>query len=879
MSASSHTLGAPMRGVIVVLDEVPDPVFADATMGPGIAIDPLENILHAPCAGEIAQCARTQHALTLRTDDGGEWLMHIGLDTVDLQGEGFEMLVAPGQRVAQGEPLCRFDADRLARQATALITPMILTNDEGHRIELLSAPGSVAERGAALLRVSREDIAPVPNAGISSDAETRRDARLAAASGLHARPAARLRALAREHQVELQIESAAGSRASSESLSALLNLGLRHGDRVTIVVKGARAEVAANAAVALLENAEPGGASTESAAGSDEAGAKGFPVEPPDEKSDRRSAAGVLNGLPASPGLAIGPLRHFDPPLPAVAETGDDPESERRALQAALAAVAAALNEAQERARRHARPAEADIFEAHQAWLEDPDLRAAAQARIEAGCSAGRAWFEALEPEIAQLSVSDNAVLIGRAADLRDLQRQVMGHLSTATSPDIGSDIDAGLAAEVEATGAILVARDLTPSQFVAVAEGIDGLCLAAGGTTSHVAILARARGVPCAVAFGDALMDLDSGEVCLDAQRGTLEFAPDAERRRAFRLEREGYHQKTRMAQADAAEPAITRDGRRVHVVANVSSASQARLAAGAGAEGVGLLRSEFLFLSAAEAPTAETQREEYLEAARAFAGRPVTVRLLDIGADKQLAYVTLPAAPNPALGERGVRLWQTLPELFDGQLDALLRAAAEGSCDEQGRPALRIMVPMVSDATELRWVRERMTSRARALGIERLPALGAMIEVPSAALCAASLSHEADFLSIGTNDLTQYALAMDREVATLAARNDGLHPGVLRLIALCLQGVAGRCPVGVCGAAAGDRLAAMVLVAMGVDELSVEPGRVASLKAELREFDAVGLEARLASLMALADARETREAIGAWLQSGDAATPTTEP
>ncbi|RTQ97107.1 putative PEP-binding protein, partial [Halomonas nitroreducens] len=261
--------------------------------------------------------------------------------------------------------------------------------------------------------------------------------------------------------------------------------------------------------------------------------------------------------------------------------------------------------------------------------------------------------------------------------------------------------------------------------------------------------------------------------------------------------------------------------------------------------------------------------QHREYQAAVAALDGKPVVIRTLDIGADKQLPYLRLPAVPNPALGVRGARLWQSHPELLDTQLRALLRVSTP--------ERLRIMVPMLSDAGELAWVRGRLEGLAESLGLTRLPALGAMIEVPSAALGARRLAAEADFLSIGTNDLTQYTLAMDREEPRLAARADVLHPAVLALVKATVEGAAGACPVGVCGAAAGDDLAGPLLVALGVDELSVEPARVPALKAALRRLDAAALADEIPGLLELDDAAAVRERLTAWFAADATATTTT--
>ncbi|KAA0016232.1 phosphoenolpyruvate--protein phosphotransferase [Salinicola corii] len=861
MSSTSRFLCAPLRGVVVPLGEVPDPAFAEGALGPGVAIDPLDETLHAPFDGEVIQCARTAHALTLRDDHGHEWLLHIGIDTVDLGGEGFELLVATGDRVSVGDPLCRFDVDGLSRRAKALVTPIVVTNASDLALETLVKPGTIVDKGEVLLQWQ----APVPAAEIagrevSTQASARGEATIAAAHGLHARPASRLRSIAQKHDVELRLgrdDEAGKDRsdvdgASVASLSALLNLGLIRGDRVLVTARGAAAQAAVDAAVMLLETPEHDAGRADVCAG-------------PSVAPAAEATPGTLNGLSASPGLAVGPLVRYRAALPRVADTADDPERERRALAAAVAEVDADLERSMRAAGSRGQQAEADIFEAHRAWLDDPDLRASAESKIAEGASAGRAWYLALETEIQRLRGSGNALLAGRADDLHDLQRQVMQRFATH---------DAVATTGLE--GAILVAREMAPSQFVEVAGQIGGLCLAGGGSTSHVSILARTRGLPCLVAMGDALLEASGERVCLDADRGRLELAPDERRLAAVEAEQARQRQRSEADLAVAFEPVTMRDGRHLHVAANIASGAEAQGALDAGADGVGLMRSEFLFLARQTAPDLAEQQAEYRAAVEAMAGRPVVVRLLDIGADKQLPYLALPATPNPALGERGARLWQAHPEMFDTQLDALLEAGRGLPVCEDGLTRLRLMVPMIADVGELRWVRRRLATRAAALGIERLPSLGAMVEVPTAALCAGTLAGEADFLSIGTNDLTQYALAMDREVASLAARSDVLHPGVLRLIALCLEGAGGRCPVAVCGTAAGDPLAGALLAAMGVDELSVEPARVAVVKATLRRLDAEALAAQLPALLALDDAAAVREALATMLaSSAEAATP----
>lgn len=840
-SNQSLTLQAPISGVVVPLIAVPDPVFASLTLGEGIALDPLGECLHAPCDGEVVQCARTHHAFTLKTKAGVELLLHLGLDTVELNGKGIEPLVSVGDQVRAGDPLCRFDADALARGASALITPLVITEAAGW--QLLPSKHREGERvslGEPLLVLTRTAVEQSNRRADGPLAE--RPVTLALASGLHARPAARLRAIAREHGVSLTVqhECSTGNidSANADSLSALMNLGLVEGATLRLIAQGEAAEATLDAAERLLTTPE----------------VEGHSAPPSATLTAAVLNKGELAGLVASPGLAIGPLVSYQLPLPAVPLVGEGEAVEMARLEEALLRVGEVLAQAEVQAMRQGQSAEAEIFAAHRAWLEDPDLVAAAGDHIGEGHSAGHAWREALDAEAVRLAASGNMLLAARVADLRDLQRRVMAELSDdqqEAPPELPKN-------------AIVVAEELTPSELVAVAsQRPAGLCLAGGGTTSHVAILARARGIPCLVAMGASLIDAAhsaTGEsVILDAENGRLALTPSPAQRAEVAERIDTRLHEAERAKALAHEPAITLDGRKIEVCANIGGAAEARLAADSGADGVGLLRSEFLFLERDSAPSEITQCDEYQAALEALGGKPVIIRTLDIGADKQLPYLRLPSVPNPALGVRGARLWASHPELLETQLRALLGVTP--------LETLHIMLPMVSEVGELREVRRRLEVLACEMGLDARPRLGAMIEVPSAALCARSLAVEADFLSIGTNDLTQYTLAMDREDPTLTARADVLHPAVLRLIQATVDGAQGHCPVGVCGAAAGDELVALLLVALGVDELSVEPARVPAVKAALRCLNATALADEIPELLALDDAAAVRQHLSAWL------------
>ncbi|ALM51848.1 phosphoenolpyruvate--protein phosphotransferase [Halomonas huangheensis] len=837
MSSSNVILASPLKGIVVPLAEVPDPVFAEGALGSGIALDPLASSLHAPISGEVIQCARTHHAYTLRSAEGIEVLVHLGLDTVALEGRGIYPCVEQGQQVAVGDLLCEFDMDQLACSATSLVTPLILLDTGAWRVDDHTAEaGKLLEVGAPLLTLSPR-MAESSVAGVENAASIRVEQELTVALevGLHARPAARLRNIGRDYHVELLVRSDEHT-ANGNSVSGLMNLGLICGSRALVIAEGEQAQAALAAAVALLTTPEGHAA----------------PSHVEEQAPQQPLDGNRLGGLMASPGLVSGRLVRLELGLPKVPLTGEGSEVEKPRLLTALRIVGQQLEDARIQAESTGQQAEAEVFEAHQAWLEDPDLVASAMTRLQEGLSPGQAWREALDAEVERLKATGNAILIGRIADLRDLQRRVMAEFSDIPDQGFGE----------LAPDAIVATSDLTPSGFVSLCDQHPaGLCLAAGGSTSHVAILARARGIPCLVAMGDALLELDDEVVVLNADQGQLEMAPDA-----ARLEQVTHLLEVRRRQADAERAeshleVFTRDSCFVEVAANVGSSEEAQLAADSGADAVGLLRSEFLFLGRDSAPGEEEQRREYQASVDALGAKPVVIRTLDIGADKQLPYLQLPPSPNPALGVRGMRLWQVEPELLDSQLRALLGV----------RPLryLRVMVPMISDASELEWVRKRMEALAAEMHLTELPLLGAMIEVPSAALCAASMANVADFLSIGTNDLTQYGLAMDREDPLLASQADVLHPGVLRLIQATLNGAAGRCPVAVCGAAAGDDLVGPLLVAMGVNELSVEPSRVAAVKARIRRLDTSVIAREIDTLLAMPDAASVRQALAPLVES----------
>ncbi|KAA0946886.1 phosphoenolpyruvate--protein phosphotransferase [Pseudomonas sp. ANT_H14] len=821
------TLSAPLSGPVLTLGSVPDEVFASGAMGDGIAIDPINDCLHAPCDGVIIHVARTGHALTIRADNGAELLLHVGIDTVELNGEGFELLVEQGARVNNGQPLVRFELDRIARQCKSLISLIILTNSDQFALRPLAL--NAVNVGEPLLQVVAHGSSPAqPQAVDDSIAQASASIRITHRGGLHARPAALIRKTAQGFSSQAQLHFA-GKSASCDSLIGLMGLGIGEQDDVQVTCRGKDCDAALQALIAALSVAVH--AQTHA------------PVAVATRRAN--SEPGVLQGVCAAPGLVCGPLFRLNG-IELPKDTGNHvAEEQLRLLDNALEQVRNDIRDTLAQARRHKDIEEEEIFAAHLALLEDPALLVAAGVAIAQGRAATHAWRDAIQAQCAVLLALGKPLLAERSNDLRDLQQRVLRVL-------LGEAWHFELPA-----GAIVAAHELTPSDLLQLsAQNAAGICMAEGGATSHVAILARGKGLPCVVALGSAVLDAPQGQrVVLDAINGRLELAPDDARHAQVHQIREAQKLRRQQQQTQAQAPARTLDGVSIEVAANVASSAEAQMAHENGADGVGLLRTEFLFVDRRTAPDEQEQRQAYQAVLDAMGDKSVIIRTIDVGGDKQLDYLPLPAEANPVLGLRGIRLAQVRPELLDQQLRALLQVSPLQRC--------RILLPMISEVDELLHIRQRLDELCIELKLTQRPELGVMIEVPAAALMAEQLAEHADFLSIGTNDLSQYTLAMDRDHAGLAARVDALHPALLRLIAQTCAGAAkhGRW-VGVCGALASDPLATPVLIGLGINELSVSPLQIGEIKDRVRHLDAAQCRQLSQGLLNLSSAKAVRQA-----------------
>lgn len=810
MASGTLTLMAPLSGVVVPLEQVPDPVFAERLVGDGVSIDPVSQDLLAPCDARVTLVHRANHAITLDAD-GTELMIHVGLDTVELKGDGFTPHVKTGDQVRQGDKLISFDADRVATRARSLLTQVLVANMD--TVSSIEARSGVVTAGRDVLMEVRLKSAAASDTYSRDDTATSQPIVIANSTGLHARPAALVAAAARRFAADVRLIKD-GREANARSVVSIMALEVGGGDSVTI---NARGENAAQAIAAVEDTLRHRlGADHEAPAVATTPGRMAVA----ENASDRSGRS--LHGVSASPGVAIGnvfQLRHAEA---VIEERAADPNQERRNLDAAIASAHLQLETLRTRMAAEADNDRAAIFGAHQELLEDPEVLDEAAKHIRNGASAAFAWRQAYESQAQRLFGLKNQLLAGRAADLRDVGRRVLHLLIGAddSSPIIPPD-------------SIVIAEDLAPSEAASLnPANVRGFCTTMGSSTSHVAILARGLGIPAVAGINPRALEIAVGaRVVLDGDAGTLALDPTPDEEQKVLGRQKAAATRRAADNAVASQPATTRDGHRVEVVANIGDEAEGTKVVDAGGEGVGLLRSEFLFMDRRTAPDEEEQTRVYTTIAKALGpDRILIVRTLDVGGDKPLTYMPIATEANPFLGERGIRLMYDHPEILRTQIRAILRAAPHGK--------IAIMFPMIATLDEWRKARAMVEEERASLGSPRVQ-IGIMVETASAALIADKFAEEADFFSIGTNDLTQYTLAMDRGNPRLAKQLDALHPAVLKLIELTVAGAKAHGKwVGLCGALAGDPEAIPILIGLGIHELSVSLPAVASTKARIREL-----------------------------------------
>ena len=651
-------------------------------------------------------------------------------------------------------------------------------------------------------------------------------------TGLHARPATELVNIAKRYQAQVRVRSGE-LVVDAKSLVNLLKLG---------AVKGAAIRVSANGedadeALAVLKDA------IESGLGEEET-TQAAPLNRDRLNWQPKTTVAYAEGVPASDGIVVGPICQHTPKEIKVEDSPSSPTSGKKQFKNAIEAAHKELTKLYDEVKVRLGSGQASIFLVHAEFLQDEELLQETEKLIAEKHNAAWAWQQTIQIRIDQLKKLDDPVLAGRAMDLSDVCQRVLRHML-------------GIADESPSTShipSVLIADDLTPSDTANLdPDLILGFITAKGGPTSHTAIIARAMGIPAIVAAGEGVLQIENNTNCiLDGFNGKLYLSPLEEE---IASAQELHEEVERQLNADFAErlsPANTIDGHNVEVFANVNRVADAVKAIEYGAEGVGLMRTEFLFLESGKTPTEDEQYEVYRDMAKALNGAPLTIRTLDIGGDKQVPHLDLPKEDNSFLGIRGIRLCFARPDLFLPQLRAVYRAAKEVN--------IRIMFPMISTVEDVEQVLE-ITEKIRAeLNAPKIE-IGIMVEVPSAVLLAEHLAKLVDFFSIGTNDLTQYTLAMDRVHPQLAKQADALNPAVLRMVDLTVKAATKEGKwVAVCGGAASDTKGASILVGLGVKELSVTVPTIPTIKSHLRKTSLTDLQALAQQALACRTAAEVR-------------------
>ena len=824
----SLTVFCPLDGNAVSLTQVPDPVFSERMLGDGLAIDPTGETVYSPIDGKIINFNKALHAFVVG-QNGVEVLVHVGLETVSLQGKGFTALVKEGDTVKAGQPILTFNLQTLRTEAPSPLVMVVVTAPADTPIS--AAVYGDVKKGIPLFSV------PVEGGSLESQTEETfyqsNPIIIANSNGIHARPAAVLANLAAQHSSSVEIVFKERT-ASAKSVVGIMGLALSYKDSIILRVGGPETE--ARAMIAKLQEAFESGL--------------GETVTPTvkTHQSEEKATAPLtrnttLTGLTTCGGLAFGKAFRFQTQQIAFEEFATNPAAEKAELERALQTL---RQELEQKIEAEKNEVARDILTAHLLLAQDPLLFDVAQQTIARGKTAEFAFNTAIRQSVDVLKKTNNPFLMERIADLKDLRMEVLALLTgnkktTVQVPD----------------GSIVVAEELLPSDVTSLPANIAGVLLAQGSPTAHAGILLRNRGIPSVVRAGTTVNEiLNDTPLLLDADHAKVIINPEEAQVKDFSARRERLQAETQQALASAKMPAITLDGKRIFVEGNVAGAAETASAWENGAEGMGLVRTEFLFQGRAVAPAESEQTAAYQAVLDAAKDTTVTFRLLDAGGDKPLPFVNIAPEANPIVGVRGIRAFEKNESFFRTQLRALLQV--------KPLSRVRIMLPMVTFTQELTLFKNIIEEEKKALGITDSVQVGTMIEVPSAALTAEQLAKEADFFSLGTNDLTQYTLAIDRSHPILSAQSDSLHPAVLQLIfATCRGAAAHQRPVALCGAMAGDKIAVPILIGLGVSELAVGAGAVARIKALIRKFNFTDCQAVAQEALTLPDAESVRKLV----------------
>lgn len=645
-------------------------------------------------------------------------------------------------------------------------------------------------------------------------------------NGMHARPAGRLAKIAKSYPDTTMHIHANGKSAKLTSLPSILSLNISPQTEIVVNADGKNKERAFDEIIAYIENELNHEKSAVSEETENDTIYDALDLEP-DSK--------IIEGIKASPGMVVGKVfkweqdNEFD-----IIEKSADIHYEKNILKQSVETAIKQLQTLKNEMLEQKMEKESEIIDSHIIILEDEIIFDEIDKDIVAGRTAAYALNTVFNAQVVLLEQLDDPVLRARSYDMNDIKNRLLRILSNKNeTQSLPTD-----------TPFILVSKELTPTQTASLHKHpVLGICTVLGGETSHMAILARALGLPALVGLGDTLMDLDDEQtIIIDAQAGRIITNPSDALTQKATLANESFKKHQDKEEAEALSDAITEDGIKIEVLCNIANSKDVQAVIEKGGEGIGLFRTEFLFEESVERPSIDSQYQELLSVVQSLKDKPVIIRTMDIGGDKPVAWMDMPKEDNPFLGIRGIRLLFDNEDVFRDQLSSIYMVALWQ--EEQNIPVTcRIMFPMISKLSEFLKAKKIALSVQKSLKAPSVP-LGVMIETPSLALTAKYVAEEADFFSIGTNDLTQYTLAMDRMHPSLSKRADSLHPSILQLIFLTIEAGGANTHVGVCGNMAADPVMLTVLIAIGIRDVSVSAANVPAVKYLIRRLNTKNLD-----------------------------------
>ena len=817
-------LHAPVKGYLVHLENVPDPVFAEKMVGDGFAIEPLENRLLSPIDGVVKSIAKANHAITIATESGYDVLVHLGLETVKLNGQGIHVLVNKDDVINIQTPIIEFDWDYVSKHAKSLLTPIIISNYQGQALEVI--PTGVVAENTPVLTINNTQVTKTRSAETSNNkTHASKMVTIINKHGIHARPAALLRQSTKPYDAEVTIHKAEQS-APVSSIVAMLGLGIEYQNEIQVTATGVDASKAVDAVVKMLANLVEYTEVVEVT----------IPTGLPKVKGN------TYYGIAASKGQAIGCLSKLEDALFEFDELAKDPDQEQAHINQALAYCKKSLNDKFETHKDD--PTKTALISAHIELLDDSLLLSDLKQNLQEGKTAEYAWDQAISHAVAILNNAGNALLIERIADLKDLRNQVLEYLSGKSQQNIQFKVPT-----------VLYSNEFTLSDILALDSNVVGLISTKGGKTSHATIIANSKNIPLLIQVDSSIDRFVGQRIILDADNNQAIAQPADDEISNYQTKIDMRQKNLLMMQQQRQQQAKTTDGIEIHCHMNIRSATGYGNFATSGAEGIGLFRTEFIFYDRTSAPSEDQQLAIYQQVLQSTDNKPVIIRLLDAGGDKSIDYLEMSKEINPSLGVKGIRLCLRHQALLRTQIRAIIRTENVNA---------RIMLPMVTNIVEFRAVKTIYEEERIQLGIDVKQPLGIMVEVPSAVLQAPLFAQEVDFMSIGSNDLTQYLLAIDRENDTLAAEVDHLHPVVLQSI-YKVQTAAKQynTPLSICGMIAADDKALGILIGLGIRHLSMSKNKLAKIKASIRQLNAKHCEEIAQQALLLEDAKQVRKLV----------------